>query len=100
MCSSDLIGLPLETKELMNDTIELNRRIHKEMPDVQLNCYVCQPYHGTRLRDFCEKENLLRKMEPNTVLGDPVLKNPHVSDEVIMEYRDNFHEMVTGTIRK
>ena len=94
--ANNIVGLPMETRELMDDTVELNRKIYNEMPDVQLNCYVCQPYHGTRLRDFCKDNGLLRKVEPDTVLGDPVIDNPYVSDEVIMKYRDNFHEMVTG----
>ena len=94
--ANNIVGLPLETRENMDDTVELNKKLHQEMPDMQLNCYIYQPYHGTKLRDFCEKKELLREVQPNTVLGAPVIDNPFVSDEVIMNYQENFRALVTG----
>jgi len=95
--SNNIVGLPMETKELMDDTVELNRKIYNEMSDVQLNCYVYQPYHGTRLRSYCKNKGLLRKVEPNSVLGDPVIDNPSVKDSTIMDYCNNFDKLVKGS---
>jgi len=94
--ANNIIGFPMETLGGIEATVNLNKKIYEEMPDVQLNCYIFQPYHGTRLREFCETKGLLRKQCPDTVLGDPVIYNPYVSDDKLREYRDHFYEKVTG----
>jgi len=93
--ANNIIGLPLETKDNIKETIKLNKRLHREMPDMQLNCYIYQPYYGTELRHFCDERKLLRK-EPNTVHGDPSIDNPYVSDSDLIYVRDNFNKIITG----
>lgn len=92
---NNMVGLPMETEAQMKDTIKLNRKLYNEMPNIHMNCFIYQPYHGTRLREFCKENNLLGDKKSNTLLGKPVIKNPFVSDKKIMEYRDNFFNIVT-----
>jgi len=92
--ANNMVGLPFETSSQIQETIDLNRKLYRIMPDMQLNCYIFQPYYGTQLRELCVEHNLLLN-EPDTVIGDPVIKNENVSDEELMFVRDNFHRMVT-----
>jgi len=61
---NNILGFPHETRELAFDTIRLNRRF--ECSD--RNAYAFTPFHGTPLRDECEKlgfledEDIVRSM--------------------------------------
>ncbi len=46
---NNIIGFPEETRELIFDTIRLNRGLKPKT----INCYMFTPYHGTALRDYC-----------------------------------------------
>ena len=49
------MGYPDETRELIFDTIELNR----EVSTATINAYLYNPYKGTELYDLCEKKGYL-----------------------------------------
>ncbi|MFC1755391.1 B12-binding domain-containing radical SAM protein, partial [Thermoproteota archaeon] len=53
--SFNIIGLPLETSELFEKTIDLNARLYPNHPFL----VVFYPYPKTYLRDLCERDNLL-----------------------------------------
>ncbi len=96
--SNNIIGFPMEHMSCMKDTLNLNRKLYKIMGDLlQINCYIYQPFYGTTLRDVCVKNNLLMA-EPDTVQGCPVISNPYVSNEKIIQFRDNFYGEVTRTL--
>lgn len=46
---NNIIGFPGETRDLIFDTIRLNRNLNPKT----INCYMFTPYHGTVLRDYC-----------------------------------------------
>lgn len=93
--SNNIVGYPLEKESYMYDTVELNKKLYNILGDnLQINCYIYQPFYGTSLRDVCMEHDLIID-EPNTVIGDPVIHNPYVSREKIIEIRDTFFEMVT-----
>jgi len=98
--ANNIIGLPFETEEMVKETIRLNQVLYSIMPEMQLNCYIFQPYYGTKLRKLCEEKHILLDKGLGTVQGEPVIHNPFMSNEKIVWYRDNFHELVTngGTI--
>ena len=52
--SYNIIGLPFETRESIEDTIELNRRVNPDSFSVTL----LEPYKGTPIRKICEDEGL------------------------------------------
>jgi anaerobic magnesium-protoporphyrin IX monomethyl ester cyclase len=78
---NNIIGFPGETRELVFDTIELNRQFEA----AQMSCSIFQPYSGTALRDRCEKEGYLHPdtlcpaNSENTVMHLPDLS----SDDLI-----------------
>jgi anaerobic magnesium-protoporphyrin IX monomethyl ester cyclase len=54
---NNIIGFPDETRELIFDTIDINRQINP----VTMNCYMFTPYKGTRLYDYCIEKGYLEK---------------------------------------
>lgn len=80
---NNMIGFPDETRELIFDTIELNRKIKAD----SINGFIFQPYSGTALREYCIKKGYLsnRKIEIGSSEGTPIgtspLRMPQISQE-------------------
>lgn len=73
--SYNILGFPFETKELMEETLSLNKRIK---PDTGI-VYYFFPYPGTRLHSICEEFNLLDKCDSKLsgYLEQPAIKLKH-----------------------
>ena len=54
---NNIIGFPEETRELIFDTIALNRKLNPKT----INCYMFTPYRGTYLRNYCVEHGYLAK---------------------------------------
>ena len=52
---NNIIGFPDETRELVFDTININRKINP----ATLNCYFFSPYKGTALYEYCIKNGYM-----------------------------------------
>jgi len=65
---NSIIGMPEETRELVFDTIEFNRRLPEEVESS--GAFIFAPYHGTPLRQVAIQKGYL---DPETVcsLDDP-----------------------------
>ena len=53
---NNMLGFPGETRELIFDTISLNRRINID----STNCFAFKPYHGTYLREVAIRDGYLK----------------------------------------
>jgi len=77
---NNIIGFPGETRELIFDTIELNRKIN---PDT-VGTFVFTPFKGTKIYDYCLEHNYIK---PNARVGDAnrgsVLENNVLGKEEI-----------------
>ena len=51
-----MLGFPGETRELIFDTIRLNRMINID----STNCFAFKPYHGTHLREIAIREGYIK----------------------------------------
>lgn len=54
---NNIIGFPFETRKLVFDTIELNRKIMHD----SCNCYSFYPFKGTALYEISKNEGFIRK---------------------------------------
>jgi biotin synthase-like enzyme len=91
--SYNIIGLPFETKENIMETVNLNRVC--EVDSVSLSIFI--PYEGTVLRDVCIEHNLLDSKDEITGDGTtPVIYNPNLSNEELLELYNNFSNLVLG----
>jgi radical SAM superfamily enzyme YgiQ (UPF0313 family) len=53
---NNMLGFPGETRDLIFDTIRLNRMINID----STNCFAFKPYHGTRLREIAIREGYMK----------------------------------------
>lgn len=75
--SYSMLGLPFETKELMEETLSLNKRIEPEFGQVSYFF----PYPGTRLYSICKDFGLLttKREELSGYLEGPAINFTHSS---------------------
>ncbi|MBI2635375.1 MAG: B12-binding domain-containing radical SAM protein [Parcubacteria group bacterium] len=70
---NNIIGFPDETRDLVFDTIELNRQVYSDT----MSCSIFTPYHGTNLRNMAVKKGYI---SPNMICpgnsDDSVLNMP------------------------
>ena len=72
---NNIIGFPDETRELVFDTIELNRQIHAD----SINTYFFVPYNGTPLRQYCIDKGYLDPLKgTDTPMRSSILKMPQL----------------------
>lgn len=85
--SLNMVGLPLETKEQINKTIEMNRVV--EPDSIQVSIFT--PYKGTALHRFCREKNLLLSDEvERTYFFGNYLSNPHISPSELKNIHRQF----------
>jgi len=79
---NNIIGLPDETRDLIFETILLNRLIFKKHGRSSFNGFIFQPYRNTKLWYYCKKMGYIDDdTRTDTLLGNPVVYNPFISDE-------------------
>jgi len=84
---NNIIGFPDETRELIFDTIELNRQLIYDTT----NCAVFAPFHGTHLQQVCvERGYVLADYTPGSLNVDVALNMPNISKEEIKGLRRTF----------
>jgi len=103
---SNIVGLPHETPEMFQDTIELNRRIHTDKVVFSPACGACPkiwvftPWPGSDLYRMCESNGWIDGgLDGRKVYRETALKMPGFSPEEIERqfrnfrynvYKDNF----------
>lgn len=75
---NNIIGLPDETREMIFETIFLNRRIDAN----NYTCSIFQPYRGTELHRYCVEKKYI---DPSDLAYDPTfaspLRQPHITND-------------------
>jgi len=56
---NSIIGFPFETRELIYDTMELNRKLFKINKNVRCNLSIFVPFRGCELHDLCLSNKLI-----------------------------------------
>jgi radical SAM superfamily enzyme YgiQ (UPF0313 family) len=94
---NNILGFPYETRELVFDTIGLNRQF---FPD-SVNAYSFSPFHGTPLRRVAEKEGYVRRGElSRSIMRPTVLNMPQFPPEQIEGIRRCFNLYVKLSKRR
>lgn len=77
---NNIIGFPDETREMIFDTIELNRQIYSDT----VNCYYFVPYRGTPLRDLAVERGYVKDdLQTNTPMIAAYLDQPQLRREEV-----------------
>jgi len=78
---NNIVGFPGETRELIFDTIELNRQLGTD----SVNAFYYMPYRGTSMyEDALEKRYITSDTQTGTLMTGPVLDLPTISREEVM----------------
>jgi radical SAM superfamily enzyme YgiQ (UPF0313 family) len=77
---NNMLGFPDETRELVFDTIRLNRAITAD----SINCFIFTPYHGTHLREVAVAKGYLEKDTLTRTVIDTTLTMPALSRREIL----------------
>ena len=84
---NNIIGFPGETRDLVFDTLNLNRQMKFDTT----NAYAFAPFHGTQLYDLCLKEGLIEdNFTIRNLTIDAALDLPDLSKEEILGLRKTF----------
>ncbi|MBI2889507.1 MAG: B12-binding domain-containing radical SAM protein [Nitrospirae bacterium] len=84
---NNIIGFPDETRDMMMDTVNLNREFFAE----GVSAYIFQPYGGTWLREYCVKKGYWGAREMATDLNmKPAIRQPHISHGQLMAFQRVF----------
>ncbi|MBI2450041.1 MAG: B12-binding domain-containing radical SAM protein [Candidatus Nealsonbacteria bacterium] len=85
--ANNIIGFPEETRDLIFDTIELNRQLNPRT----INCSMFVPYRGTPLREYClEKGYLDENAKVHNVTDGVRLKMASISYEELKGLQRTF----------
>lgn len=88
----NMIGLPFETEDTIKATIYLNRAAGIRHPNVSF----FMPLKGTKLYDISVAAGFYDPNEKRELRTDrPTLKLPGISEEKLLYYYQNFHNLIT-----
>ena len=84
---NNIVGLPDETREMIFETIYLNRQIEADTYSV----FIFQPFRGTVLHDYCVKKGYI---DPTKLASDPNIQpsitQPSISAEEVSGIHKTF----------
>jgi len=85
---NNVIGFPGETRELIFDTIWMNRALWQENNKLENNVFVFTPFRGCELYERANEQGLL---------GDtPFMSQSDLSDETILQFPEEFKNDIKG----
>lgn len=88
---NNIIGFPFETRELIFDTIQMNKRLYEQNPNIECNVCIFTPFRGCELYDICKE---------NGLLGNELYTSSQDQDEKsVLKFSDDFLETLAGIIR-
>ena len=88
--ANNIIGFPTETRDLIFDTIELNREVAQDVDSV--SCFIFSPYHGVPLREMSVDNGYLSpdKLADTNSFQTSILKMPDLTDETLRGLQRTF----------
>ncbi len=93
---NNILGYPGETRELLEQTILLNKRIAPYINSS--SAFIFTPYHGTKLRDKAIADGYMESDVICSNLWDgPVISNPYIPDEELNHLQRNWNEIIMAT---
>src|SRR3989339_94218 len=88
---NNMAGFPFETRELVFDTINLNKKLLSINPLIETNLYIFAPFRGCALYDLCVSEGFLDKTD--------FINSTDLSDESLLKFSDEFKQDLKGLLK-
>ena len=88
--ANNIIGFPTETRELIFDTINLNRKIKHGVDSV--SCFIYSPYHGLPSRKLAIEKGYLSSdlLADTNTLNSSILEMPDLTNETLRGLQRTF----------
>jgi len=88
---NNMIGFPFENRELIFETIKLNKKLFEINPNFESNVFMFLPYKGTELYDLCRQ---------NGLLSAEICSHGHsLSDESILNFPKEYKQELKGLMK-
>jgi len=88
---NNIIGFPFETRELIFDTIRINRQLYARNPLLESNVCVFTPFRGCELYSVCKE---------NGLLGDaPYTTSQDQDERSVLNFKDDFGDTIVRMVR-
>ena len=88
---NNIMGLPLENRELIFDTIKLNKQLFEINNKLEFNIFMFVPFRGCELYDLCQKNGLLPQ-KASSPMND-------LSDESGLNFPQEYKEELRGLMK-
>ncbi len=88
---NNMMGFPFETRELIFDTINLNKKMWKINNKIEHNIFLLAPFQGSELYNFCIINNLLD--------NGHITDTTDLADESVLNFPQSFKSELKGLIK-
>jgi len=88
---NNMIGFPGETRDLIFDTVRMNRLLYQRNNRLESNVFLFTPYRGCELYDVCREDNLLSDV--------PIPSENSLSERSVLGFPKKVQDDLTGIIR-
>lgn len=84
--SFNMVGIPFETKESIQKTIELNKKLNP----TYVGCSIFTAFPGTPIYELCKKNNWLKEGYSSSYFQDTNIVHPNFTPKELKKIRDSF----------
>ncbi|HUS51114.1 MAG TPA: hypothetical protein VMZ91_13175, partial [Candidatus Paceibacterota bacterium] len=88
---NNVMGFPFENRELIFDTINLNKQIWEINNNIESNIFLFTPYMGCQLREICVRENLIDK--------NNIVNTTQIDSDTILNFSESFKKELKGLLK-
>lgn len=88
---NNMMGFPMENRELIFETIKLNKQLFEINKRLEFNIFMFVPFRGCELYDLCRQKGLL----PDQVYST----GNDLSDESVLNFSKEYKEELRGLMR-
>lgn len=88
---NNIMGFPFENRELIFDTIKLNKGLYQINKKLEFNIFMLVPYRGSELYDVCKQNGLLPERDYSY--------SGTLSDESVLNFSEEYKQELKGLIK-
>jgi radical SAM superfamily enzyme YgiQ (UPF0313 family) len=88
---NNMIGFPDETRELIFDTIRMNKQLFEQNNKLETNVFLFTPYRGCELFDTCLERGLVNDL--------PYTTSSNMNERSVLHFPEEVQKDLTGLVR-
>jgi radical SAM superfamily enzyme YgiQ (UPF0313 family) len=88
---NNVIGFPFETRDLIFETIKMNKILWEKNNKLEINVFLFTPYRGCELYSICREQGLLNDI--------PFTNSSNMNERSVLNFSEEFQRDLSGLIR-